>query len=289
MTCLKYQYTGPKRKLFKRIEVGNLSLKEIREMVSDVVNDDDRLFFAKDGVTPDEGFKELLNDSHVKELANIAKTAMTGVCKIHVFHSWSKADPPNVEGEDENNVQDAVNLDETQEGERLESVAEMLESVYCRDAENEGEKRTEKVNKCTARKRILKGKEKIIDEVCDDENGDETWYKSGEESTEDSLDDMSDLRENYSDEEFADMRKIRDDIRRENEKVERDQSQFIKDSLVGFKNTDERELNDGEFVERENNSISSGSIYGIGSQEESDVDSEFAYAEPSSVDKKKGK
>lgn len=27
---------------------------------------------------------------------------MIGVCKIHVFHSWSKDDPPNVEREGEN-------------------------------------------------------------------------------------------------------------------------------------------------------------------------------------------
>lgn len=37
-------------------------------MVSDVVGDDDRLYFAKDGVTPDHGFKLLVSKSDVLEL-----------------------------------------------------------------------------------------------------------------------------------------------------------------------------------------------------------------------------
>lgn len=55
MTCLKYQYAGPKKKKFERIDVDKLSVKQIRKMVSDVVSDNDRLYFAKDGVTPDNG------------------------------------------------------------------------------------------------------------------------------------------------------------------------------------------------------------------------------------------
>ena len=38
----------------------------------------------------------------------------------------------------------------------------------------------------------------------------------------------------------------------------------------------------------ENNSISSGSIYGIGSQEESGEDEQYAYDESSVMSKKKG-
>ncbi|XP_074342506.1 uncharacterized protein LOC141680086 [Apium graveolens] len=60
MTCLKYQYAGPKLKCFKGIEVKELSVKKIREIVNDVVKDDDKLYYAKNGVTPDLGFKMLL-------------------------------------------------------------------------------------------------------------------------------------------------------------------------------------------------------------------------------------
>lgn len=130
MTCLKYQYVGPLYKKFSRIDVANLSMRDIRDMVSDVVNDDDRLYFAEDGVTPDHGFKLLLTDSDVLELVNASK--MTGVCKIHVFHSYSKVDPPNVEEEAENNLfveeEGATdNVDEGNMGEGLENRSEMGE------------------------------------------------------------------------------------------------------------------------------------------------------------------
>lgn len=92
MTCVKWQYTGPKSKVFDGMEVYNMTIKQVRDLVSDVVSDDDKLYFMKDGVTPDNGYGLLLQDCHLKELA-IASN-MTGVCKIHVFHSWSTATAP---------------------------------------------------------------------------------------------------------------------------------------------------------------------------------------------------
>lgn len=92
MTCVKWQYTGPKSKVFEGMEVYNMTVKQVRDLVADVVSDDDKLYFMKDGVTPDNGYGLLLRDSDLKELA-IASN-MTGVCKIHVFHSWSTATAP---------------------------------------------------------------------------------------------------------------------------------------------------------------------------------------------------
>lgn len=51
MTCLKYEYSGPKSKVFKKTEVQKLSVREIREMVSDVVSDEDRLYSPVDVVS----------------------------------------------------------------------------------------------------------------------------------------------------------------------------------------------------------------------------------------------
>ncbi|KAK1389039.1 hypothetical protein POM88_017217 [Heracleum sosnowskyi] len=227
------------------------------------------------------------------------------MCKIHVFHSWSTVDPSIVEeeGENENVVENeiveeesvpAVNLDDN------ESLGDMFENVCTNDdnvenahksGDNMDAKGTEKGNavrrskKYTARKRVLsskgtdKGKKKINVDSGIDDCGDESWYDNEDESANESSD-VGDLNDNYSDEEFADMRTIREEIRKEHDQLFNEQSQFIKDSLVGYKNTDEGMFND-------NNSTDSGDIYGIGSQEESDVDENYAYVGPSTIGKKK--
>lgn len=92
MTRVKWQYTGPTSKVFEGMEVYDMTIKQVRDLVADVVTDKDRLYFMKDGVTPDHGYALLVHDSQLKELA-IASN-MTGVCKIHVFHSWSTATAP---------------------------------------------------------------------------------------------------------------------------------------------------------------------------------------------------
>ncbi|KAL8127472.1 hypothetical protein AgCh_014400 [Apium graveolens] len=51
-----------------------------------------------------------------------------------------------------------------------------------------------------------------------------------------------DLRSDWSDEEFADFRKIREEVRMEHEMLEREKSQFIKDSLEGYRVTNEELL-----------------------------------------------
>ena len=91
---------------------------------------------------------------------------------------------------------------------------------------------------------------------------------------------MGDVNDDWSDEEFAGMRKVREEIRVEHEQIEKEINQCIKDSLVGHKNV-------GEGVLDDNNAMSSGSIYEIWSEEESDVDEEYAYAGPSEIRKRR--
>ncbi|KAK1374495.1 hypothetical protein POM88_030688 [Heracleum sosnowskyi] len=168
------------------------------------------------------------------------------MCKIHVFHSWSTVDPPNVEeeGENKNVVENEIVEEESDPSVNLddnESLVDMFEKL--------GE-----AKKYTARKRVLnakgtdKGKKKINVDSGIDDNGDESWYDNEDESANESSD-MGDLNDNYSDEEFADMRTIREEIRKEHDQLFNEQSHFIKDSLVGYKNTDEGMFNDNNSTD----------------------------------------
>ncbi|KAK1386825.1 hypothetical protein POM88_015003 [Heracleum sosnowskyi] len=139
--------------------------------------------------------------------------------------------------------------------------------------------------KYTVRKRVInvkgtnKGKKKINVDNGTDDSGNESWYDSEDDSANESSD-VGGLNDNYSDEEFADMRTIREEIKKEHDQLFNEQSQFIKYSFVGYKNTYERMFND-------NNSTDNGNIYGMGSQEKSDVDENYAYVGPSTIGKNK--
>ncbi|KAL1830666.1 hypothetical protein ACET3Z_000317 [Daucus carota] len=148
MTSVAYQYSGPKSKVFKRIDVDKLSVKDIREMVRDVVSDDDKLYMMRDGVTPDEGFKLLVKDKHVLELVNASE--MTGVCKIHVYHAYSQAPLPPVledsedeeeavkESEADNMIGDVGNNEKNQDDEEI-SIIEKKRSRKKKTTEEEDE------------------------------------------------------------------------------------------------------------------------------------------------------
>ncbi|KAK1367676.1 hypothetical protein POM88_033768 [Heracleum sosnowskyi] len=227
------------------------------------------------------------------------------MCKIHVFHSWSTVDPPNVEeeGENENVIENEIvekKSDPTVNLNDNESLGDMFEKVCTDDDNGENAHKsgdnmdaegTEKGNavrrskKYTARNRVInvkgtyKGNKKINVDSGIDDSGDGSWYDNEDESANESSD-VGDLNDNYSDEEFADMRTIREEIRKEHDQLFKEQSQLIKDSLVGYKNTDEGMFND-------NNLTYNADIYGIGSQEESDVDENYAYLGPSTIGKNK--
>ena len=290
MTSVAYQYSGPKSKVFKRIDVDKLSVKDIREMVRDVVSDDDKLYMMRDGVTPDEGFKLLVKDKHVLELVNASE--MTGVCKIHVYHAYSQAPLPPVledsedeeeavkESEADNMIGDVGNNEKNQDDEEISII--------------------EVPKKCTARKRVSKGKEILIEQADeedeerisgeekadegneDGENTDEDY--ENEDSGHDSED--SDEDNDWSDEEFGNMRKIRDEVRREQKTIDEEQTQFIKDTVEGHRNADEGNKDGGNIGGGNVVVDTSESEYEPGSEMESD-DELFAYTEPNLSVKKK--
>lgn len=210
MTCLKWQYTGPKLKRFKQIEVGDLSVREIRDMVRSVVSDDDKLFFAKDAVTPDHGFKLIRKDSDVKKMVEAVKKAGTGVCKIHVFHSWSKADPPVVSDDSEAEVEDNVN-EEFDYGDDWDSDE---------GSEHRGE-----------------GSEHRGDSNDEDE------------SDEEDEDDIEKEIGDGSDSDLSDCRRIRDEVRKEQKDLESQLSQEIRDTLKMYKGKQIDSDSDSEYCE----------------------------------------
>ena len=69
-----------------------MSVREIRKMVSDFISDEDKLYFVVNNITPNYRFKLLMHDINVNDL--FKGVEYTWVCKLHAFHSWSKADPP---------------------------------------------------------------------------------------------------------------------------------------------------------------------------------------------------
>lgn len=99
MTCEQYKYAGPKWKQFKKIADGKLSVEEIWGMVKNVVSSEDRLFYMRDGETPQQGYRELINDDNVAEMVHASRH--TGVCKIHVYHEGSVAKFPHIVADDE--------------------------------------------------------------------------------------------------------------------------------------------------------------------------------------------
>ena len=157
MTCLNYQYSGPKSKTFNKIDVHKLSVREIREMVSDVVSDEDKLYFAVDGVTLDSGFKLLLHDSDVLDLVKGAE--YTGVCKLHVFHSWRKADPPpapvSVVGDVEGGAENVEEVGDVEGG--AENVEEVGEGCVLGNEQgnNKRRKKLTPIRKCDKGKQVV--------------------------------------------------------------------------------------------------------------------------------------
>ena len=116
-------------------------MKGIREMVRDVVTDEDKLYFMRDGVTPDEGYKLLVKDRHVLQLVKASN--MTGVCKIHVYHAYSNAPAPRV-------VEDSDNDEELLKESETNKVMDVEESET---EKVDVEENKELPKKCTIRKR----------------------------------------------------------------------------------------------------------------------------------------
>ena len=138
-----------------------------------------------------------------------------------------------------------------------------------------------KNKKFTARKRSLsktqdkgKGKAVVLEE---DEDSDEDYVAEINEQDDETDDDSGYVEEEdeeewpCSDTELADMRRMRAQLREENDALEKRQSQARRDSLKGLSG----QRNDSSLLEEP--------IYNIESEEEED----YAYAEPAVAQKHK--
>ncbi|KAK1374986.1 hypothetical protein POM88_031179 [Heracleum sosnowskyi] len=128
-----------------------------------------------------------------------------------------------------------------------------------------------RTKKFTARKRV---KQILVDEESEEE------YEGSEVGSEESEEEDSDFgderREDCSDLELFEMRKVREEIRKENEALEQQQSQFIRDTLRQF----------GSKYNDYNSHSTGGSLDELYYEDSEDEDEEVAYAEPPAHSKK---
>ncbi|XP_017246484.2 uncharacterized protein LOC108218072 [Daucus carota subsp. sativus] len=233
MTLAEYNYCGKFKKVWNNVDFLAMTIKEIRAKASEVVGDEDTIYYMKDGVTPDKGYESLIYDEEIERVARVSR--FTGV-----------------------------------EGYELEDVG----GVYPTSADM-------KNKKFTARKRYLsktqdkgKGKSVVLEE--DGDNDDD--YVAEMDEQEDETDDDSGYVEEEdeeewpcSDTELADMRRMRAQLREENDALEKSQSQARRDSLKGLSG------------QRNDSSLLKEPIYNNELEEEED----YAYAEPAVAQKHK--
>ncbi|KAK1352801.1 hypothetical protein POM88_052639 [Heracleum sosnowskyi] len=123
-------------------------------------------------------------------------------------------------------------------------------------------------------KRFGKGKQILVDEESEEEyEGSEV---GSEESEEEDSDCGDERREDCSDSELSEMIKVREEIRKENEALEQQQSQFIRDTLRQF----------GSKYNDYNSHSTGGSLDELYYEDSEDEDEEVAYAEPPTHSKK---
>ncbi|KAK1396325.1 hypothetical protein POM88_006188 [Heracleum sosnowskyi] len=233
-----------KKKLVKNnVQIKKLSVQEIRDIFSDVIGPLHWLYYFRNGVTPDNGYKLLERDDQVPELVYLAKRLGGGsVIRLHLYteklEDWG--DP---ESEDEVNAWKETerrvlghNVEFGQDWGNNES--EMSENEEDR-AESGGES-----------------------------GGDED-YDLGMVVIHD--DDPGHDIGDGSDSDLSDCRRIREEVRREQEELDIEMSQEIREALQKFK---DRESDDDDTDD------------GLYSSEDDDTDDGIAYAEPKAKKKK---
>lgn len=236
-------------------------------MANSVVKEEDTLFYIKDGVTPDKGYGRLETYEDIVELAKVSR--MTGVAKLHVHCETQRR---NVEEEGSNAV--GGNEDERiNSWENIELGGDDWEGEGDLEAPDKVQGRKKKF---TARKRVSKtvqsakktkkDKQKVVDEESDD------FEESEEEDSEYEVE----IRDDCSDSELTEMRKIREEIRKENEAIDKEQSQIIRETL--------RQLG-SKYNDYDSNSTG-GSMDSLYYEDSEDEDEKVAYAEPPAYSKK---
>ena len=85
MTSTGYNYCGKFKKVWNNVDTITMIIEKIRGKASDVVDDEDTIYYMKDGVTLDKRYQSLTSDEQILELARVSK--FTGVVKLHVYHT----------------------------------------------------------------------------------------------------------------------------------------------------------------------------------------------------------
>ncbi|KAL1830883.1 hypothetical protein ACET3Z_000534 [Daucus carota] len=165
-----------------------MTVKEIRAKASEVVGDEDTIYYMKEGVTPDKSYESLISDEQIERVARVSR--FTGVVKLHVYHAYQ-----------------GPSLGFTIAGsERGGGVC------------NEGGR----ARKRSVSKTPEKGKGKAVVNV-EDEDSDEDYVAEMDEQEDKGDDDSGYVEEEdeeewpCSDTELAEMRRMREQLREEND------------------------------------------------------------------------
>ena len=86
MTSAEYNYCGKFKKVWNNVDFLAMTVKEIRAKASEVVGDEDTIYYMKDGVTPDKGYESLISDEHIERVVRVSR--YTGVVKLHAYHAY---------------------------------------------------------------------------------------------------------------------------------------------------------------------------------------------------------
>ena len=86
MTSAEYNYCGKFKKVWNNVDFLAMTVNEIRAKASEVVRDEDTIYYMKDGVTPDKGYESLISDEQIERVARVSR--FTGVVKLHVYHAY---------------------------------------------------------------------------------------------------------------------------------------------------------------------------------------------------------
>lgn len=260
-------YTGIRRYEAKKIKVKNhvdfakLSIKDIKDMFSDVLSIEDALFYLCNGITPDKGYKLLFRDDQVPELYSLANSLIGGgVVRLHQYRislHWGEL----YCGED-NEANDRENMNMGEHWVQNDMGAENVEK-----GDNVAiEKENVDFGEHWASNDM--GAEYDLCELQEDNEEDEDYQYEGETSADDENEEETELGNGGdSDSDWSDCRRIRDEVRKEQEQLSKEMSQEIRDTLQKYK---------GKGIASDSD-CDSDSMYSVSLDSDEETDEEIAY------------